>query len=81
MPYVSRMLLKLLRAPAVQVSVHLAVLAFAVAWIVSGSVAGYIFILLALMALAADAYEWRRRGATRRAESVEKPTPQCDPPL
>ena len=81
MPYVSRMLLKLLRAPAVQISVHLAVLAFAVAWIVSGNVGGYILVLLALIALAVDAYEWRRRGATRKAESVAKPTPQGDLPL
>jgi uncharacterized membrane protein len=80
-PYVSRMLLKFLREPAVQVTVHLAVLALAVAWIVSGNVGGYIFVLLALIALAVDAYQWRRRGATHKAESVAKPTPQDDPPL
>jgi hypothetical protein len=60
---------KILGAPAVQVSVHLAVLVFAVVWIASGNVAGYIFALLALLALAVDAYEWQRGSTSRKPKS------------
>jgi hypothetical protein len=63
------MLRRILGAPAVQVSVHLAVLVFAVVWIASGNVAGYIFALLALLALAVDAYEWQRRSTSRKAKA------------
>lgn len=63
------MLRRILGAPAVQVSVHLAVLVFAVAWIASGNVAGYIFVLLALLALAIDAYEWQQRSTSRKGKA------------